>query len=152
MARARQNDIWMNMWWFCTWNTVHNLFFKWQKFCPSLVGYCNVFIGVNCRGAAMASAIQQSHAFPVATMSSRTTGPHQKIGGILVRTVITALPWDVMKSLHVSRTLTPSVLRTVNRGKRRYLPSFTGLNLGLRPANERRRYKVTPSLIGWAQT
>ena len=22
----------------------------------------------------------------------------------------------------------------------------------LRPANERRRYKVTPSLIGWAQT
>ena len=27
-----------------------------------------------------------------------------------------------------------------------------GLMLGLRPANERRRYKVTPSLIGWAQT
>ena len=27
-----------------------------------------------------------------------------------------------------------------------------GLTLGLRPANERRRYKVTPSLIGWAQT
>ena len=26
-----------------------------------------------------------------------------------------------------------------------------GLILGLRPANERRRYKVTPSLIGWAQ-
>ena len=26
------------------------------------------------------------------------------------------------------------------------------LSLGLRPANERRRYKVTPSLIGWAQT
>ena len=25
-----------------------------------------------------------------------------------------------------------------------------GLNLGLRHANERRRYKVTPSLIGWA--
>ena len=24
--------------------------------------------------------------------------------------------------------------------------------LGLHPANERRRYKVTPSLIGWAQT
>ena len=30
-----------------------------------------------------------------------------------------------------------------------YIP---GLILGLRPANERRRYKVTPSLIGWAQT
>ena len=27
-----------------------------------------------------------------------------------------------------------------------------GIILGLRPANERRRYKVTPSLIGWAQT
>ena len=27
-----------------------------------------------------------------------------------------------------------------------------GLILGLRPANERRCYKVTPSLIGWAQT
>ena len=26
------------------------------------------------------------------------------------------------------------------------------LILGLHPANERRRYKVTPSLIGWAQT
>ena len=29
---------------------------------------------------------------------------------------------------------------------------ITGLILGLRPANERLRYKVTPSLIGWAQT
>ena len=29
---------------------------------------------------------------------------------------------------------------------------FTGLILGLHPANERRRYKVTASLIGWAQT
>ena len=28
----------------------------------------------------------------------------------------------------------------------------SGLILGLRPANERRRYKVTASLIGWAQT
>ena len=27
----------------------------------------------------------------------------------------------------------------------------SGLILGFRPANERRRYKVTPSLIGWAQ-
>ena len=26
-----------------------------------------------------------------------------------------------------------------------------GLILGLHPANERRRYKVTPSLTGWAQ-
>ena len=28
----------------------------------------------------------------------------------------------------------------------------TGMIIGLHPANERRRYKVTPSLIGWAQT
>ena len=28
----------------------------------------------------------------------------------------------------------------------------TGLILGLGPANERRRYKETPSLIGWSQT
>ena len=28
----------------------------------------------------------------------------------------------------------------------------TGLILGLCPANERRRYFVTPSLIGWTQT
>ena len=27
-----------------------------------------------------------------------------------------------------------------------------GLNLGLHPVNERRRDKVTPSLIGWVQT
>ena len=30
------------------------------------------------------------------------------------------------------------------------LDSYLGLILGLQPANERRRYKVTPSLIGWA--
>ena len=29
---------------------------------------------------------------------------------------------------------------------------YTGLILGLRPANERRCYNVMPSLIGWAQT
>ena len=29
---------------------------------------------------------------------------------------------------------------------------LTGLILGLLPANEIRRYKVTPSIIGWAQT
>ena len=31
-------------------------------------------------------------------------------------------------------------------------PMITALNLGLRPDNEGRRYKETPSLIGWAQT
>ena len=29
---------------------------------------------------------------------------------------------------------------------------YSELIVGLRPANERRRYKVTPSLIGWVQT
>ena len=29
---------------------------------------------------------------------------------------------------------------------------YTGLIVGLRPANERRRYKVTPSLIAGTQT
>ena len=31
-------------------------------------------------------------------------------------------------------------------------PYVTGMILGLRPANARPRYKVTPSLIGWSQT
>ena len=30
--------------------------------------------------------------------------------------------------------------------------AHAGLILDLSPVNERRRYKVTPSLIGWAQT
>ena len=34
----------------------------------------------------------------------------------------------------------------------RAVKDITELILGLHPANERRRYKVTPSLIGWAQT
>ena len=32
-----------------------------------------------------------------------------------------------------------------------YVHIHTGMTLGLRPANERRRYFVTTSLIGWAQ-
>ena len=32
------------------------------------------------------------------------------------------------------------------------LAAYPGLILGMHPANERRRYKVTPSLIGWAKT
>ena len=33
-----------------------------------------------------------------------------------------------------------------------YIATLRGLILGFRPANGRRRYKVTPSPIGWAQT
>ena len=36
--------------------------------------------------------------------------------------------------------------------KKTILSAMTGLILGLHPANDRRRYKVTPFLIGWAQT
>ena len=32
------------------------------------------------------------------------------------------------------------------------LVPYTGINLGMRPANERRRYNVKTSLIGWAHT
>ena len=46
-------------------------------------------------------------------------------------------------------------LNPVSRGHGRGLTlanADTGLILGLPPANGRRRYKVTPSLIGWTQT
>ena len=33
-----------------------------------------------------------------------------------------------------------------------YFLWIAGLVLGLQPANKRRRYKVTPPAIGWAQT
>ena len=36
--------------------------------------------------------------------------------------------------------------------KWKYKEHIQGPNLGLRPANEKRRYKVTPSLIDWTQT
>ena len=36
-------------------------------------------------------------------------------------------------------------------GRDYLLYAQSGLILGLRPGNERRRYKVRPSLIGWAQ-
>ena len=42
-------------------------------------------------------------------------------------------------------------VRTV-RTKGNMTSHNTGLILGLHPSNERRRYKVTPSLMGWVQT
>ena len=41
---------------------------------------------------------------------------------------------------------------SVGQGTDMGIIEFSGLILGLRPPNERRCYKVTPSLIGWAQT
>ena len=74
--------------------------------------------------------------------------------------------WNMIAtSENLPRRTQPMVMNAAafgNRGKVRYhsmlLPATnsrlikgTWLILGLRPANERRRYKVTPSLIGWAQ-
>ena len=75
--------------------------------------------------------------------------------------------WNMIAtSENLPRRTQPMVMDAAafgNRGKVRYqsmlLPATnsrlikgTWLVLGLRPANERRRYKVTSSLIGWAQT
>ena len=67
--------------------------------------------------------------------------------------------------MHVSQTMlwlcdyTPVWLQQCNKlmlhkCPEQYLTAqkYLGPILGFRPANERRRYKVTPSLIGWAQT
>ena len=40
----------------------------------------------------------------------------------------------------------------VLRGPHNRHAQEAGLILDLHPSNERRRYKVTPSLTGWAQT
>ena len=56
-------------------------------------------------------------------------------------------------SLYISRlALKLTVFRDMDRIVFTNLRISTGLILGLHPANERRRHKVTPSLIGWAQT
>ena len=44
-----------------------------------------------------------------------------------------------------------SYFRFDDDDKTKYI-SYAGLILGLRPANERRSYKVALSPIGWAQT
>ena len=43
-----------------------------------------------------------------------------------------------------------SIIRIWNTKNMKVLMLGTVLILGLRPANERRRYKVTPSLVGWS--
>ena len=58
--------------------------------------------------------------------------------------------WSWLSLLYSSATwesLSPPISNVVRLRK-----AFSGLILGLRPASERRRYKVTPSLTGWAQT
>ena len=51
-----------------------------------------------------------------------------------------------MKTLSAARNKNFTIMKSF------LLQWMSGLILGLRPANERRCYKVTPSLIGWAQT
>ena len=73
------------------------------------------------------------------------------ISGVIKRT---ASPWwffsiktvQRVKLLNETLLLTNSKCWTKKDGYR----SLTGLILGLRPANENRRYFVTTSLIGWA--
>ena len=55
--------------------------------------------------------------------------------------------------MHLSALVTQSIMWQVNL--RLYHEGFVfiaELILGLRPANERRRYFVTTSLIGWVET
>ena len=47
------------------------------------------------------------------------------------------------------RVYTLNAERIMNK---KQVQNTSGLILGLHPANERRRYKVTPPLISWAQT
>ena len=62
------------------------------------------------------------------------------------RTVFT-----VIQGIVFQVTLGLALMSNLKSAANRNFADDTGLILGLRPANER-RYKVTPSLIGWAQT
>ena len=55
---------------------------------------------------------------------------------------ITTKYQNLRKSLHIY----------INFSISKLTHQIAGLILGLCPANERRRYKVTPSLIDWTQT
>ena len=81
------------------------------------------------------------------------TGPFNlRSGGVLSSTILVSSPllgplqWRG-KSARI--TWVSVIINHVAKSTTRIHP---GLILGLRPANERRRYFVTTSLIGWAQT
>ena len=74
----------------------------------------------------------------------------QGMGGLAV-SLLMEFRLDLLGSL----VMVSHLLRPIMLGYQRQFSansnSNTGLMLGLQPANEKRRYKVTPSLIGWAQ-
>ena len=63
---------------------------------------------------------------------------------------------EEMRWFHWKTLLTPIFFRGVALALQQLSDSqsevILGLILGLRPANERRRYQVMASLIGWVQT
>ena len=59
---------------------------------------------------------------------------------------------DCSNSSAYALELLQSCTKPSNNDHSHFKGPDSGLILGLRPANERRRYKVTPSLIGQAQT
>ena len=61
------------------------------------------------------------------------------------------LPHGGWKWEKIFRSDLPGNIR-VNHNTIIMKPCRAGINLCMRPANERRRYTVTPSLIGWAHT
>ena len=66
----------------------------------------------------------------------------QRMTATVVRWRVAPCSWRSINSVWTSIPSIPQVSLILS----------SGLLLGLCPANERHRYKVTPSLIGWAQT
>ena len=66
----------------------------------------------------------------------------------------TASRHDLFFGTNITQTFCFSLLNrnTLEHFGHHHVHENTGLILGLHPANARRRYKVTPSLTGWAQS
>ena len=64
-----------------------------------------------------------------------------------IHTKIQSVRQENLEYKQNTRLVQRNNVTSVNRNR-----SISGLILGLRPANERRRYKVMLSLIGWAKT
>ena len=71
----------------------------------------------------------------------------KNISSILIKRLIYTISYYRHTSNHIYISQWPA-----NMLNRLYWSYMSRLIPGLRPANERRRYKVTPSIIGWAQT